>query len=274
MTERVHRFNIGSFACTVVCDMEWDTTGEPPREFVNATPEESKAAASAYSAAIGDPTSSMSMNILIIDTGQHHVLVDTGNGPSDASPRGGMLDGLAAAGIDPASIDIVITTHCHGDHIAGNTDDHGNPTFPNARYVISDSEWQRQTGDPVDLVRKNLLGIADRYERFAPGDEIVPGITTIPTPGHAPGQVALLIGDEGDQLLHIADVFHVPFQPGYPDWYLGFDADPEQTVRTRRAILDRAARENYRVFAYHLPFPGLGRIEATDDAWQWWPERS
>lgn len=271
MTDRLHRFNVGSYNCTVVCDFERDTTGGPPRAFLNATAEESGAAAATYAEAIGDPSSSMSMNILVVDTGQHRVLVDTGNGPSDASPRGGMLDGLAAAGIDAASIDVVITTHGHGDHIAGNTDGQGNPTFPNARYVISAIEWQRLTAEPDESARTHLLSIADRYERITPGDDVVPGIATIAAPGHAPGQLALLIGEGDRRLLHLADVFHVPFQPAHPDWYLGFDADPEQTVDTRRALLDRAAREGLLVFAYHAPFPGLGRIEAAGDAWQWRP---
>lgn len=272
MTDRVHRFNVGSFACTVVCDTERDTTGGPPRAFINATPEESQAAAAAYAEASGTHRSSVSMNILVVDTGKHRVLVDTGNGPSDASPRGGMLDGLAAAGIDPASIDVVITTHGHGDHIAGNTDGQGNPTFPNARYVISDAEWQRLTAEPNESAQKHLLTIADRYERITPGGEIVQGITSVPAPGHAPGMMALLIGEGDERLLHLADVFHAPYQPGHPDWYLGFDADPAQTVRTRRELLDLAAREGYRVIAYHPPFPGLGRIEADGDAWRWRPE--
>ena len=271
MAERGHRFNVGSFACTVVADQERDTTGGPPRSFINATPEESQAAAAAYAEAIGDAKSSISMNILIVDTGKHRVLVDTGNGPSDTSPRGGMLDGLAAAGIDPISIDVVITTHGHGDHIAGNTDGQGNPTFPNARYVISDAEWQRLIAEPNESAQKHLLAIADRYERITPGDELVPGITSIPAPGHAPGMMALLVGDGEERLLHLADTFHAPFQPGHPDWYLGFDADPEQTVRTRRDLLDLAAREGYLVIAYHPPFPGLGRIEADGDAWRWRP---
>ena len=273
MADRVHRFNVGSFHCVVVCDQEHDTTGGPPRAFLNATPEESGAAAAAYADVTGDAASSISMNILVVDTGTHLVIVDTGNGPSDSSPRGGMLDGLAAAGIEPASVDVVITTHAHPDHVAGNTDGEGHPTFPNARYVISDVEWQRLAEQPNEWSQTQLSAIADRYERITPGEDVVPGIATIPTPGHAPGQMALLIEDGGEQLLHIADVFHVPFQPAHPDWYLGFDADPEQTVLTRRALLERAAREGYLVIAYHTPFPGLGRIRTADDVWQWWPER-
>ncbi|MEI2618378.1 MAG: MBL fold metallo-hydrolase [Thermomicrobiales bacterium] len=273
MADRVHRFNVGSFRCVVVCDQEHDTTGGPPRAFLNATPEESGAAAAAYADVTGDAASSISMNILVVDTGTHLVIVDTGNGPSDSSPRGGMLDGLAAAGIEPASVDVVITTHAHPDHVAGNTDGEGHPTFPNARYVISGVEWQRLAEQPNEWSQTQLSAIADRYERITPGEDVVPGIATIPTPGHAPGQMALLIEDGGEQLLHIADVFHVPFQPAHPDWYLGFDADPEQTVLTRRALLERAAREGYLVIAYHTPFPGLGRIRTADDVWQWWPER-
>ncbi len=271
MAGRFHRFTVGDYACTAVCDRERELVAGGGPQFMNADPDAVRAAADRWVAESGAQLR-MSVNILVVDTDKNRVLVDTGNGPSDESARGGMLDGLAAAGIDPTTIDVVITTHGHGDHISGNTDGQGNPTFPNARYVISDVEWQRLSAEPNEAAQKHLQAIAGRYERVTPGDEIVPGITAVPAPGHAPGMMALLIGAGDERLLHVADAFHLPFQPAHPDWYVGFDADPEQTIRTRRELLDRAAREGYRVFAYHAAFPGLGRIESDGDVWRWRPE--
>jgi len=233
------------------------------------------AAQHAYTEATGDPVSIVSMNILLIDTGSHRVLVDTGCGPHPAKPiNGKLLERLAEVGVSTDTIDTVIITHAHWDHVEGNTDGQGNPTFPNARYVISDVEWETHTAEPNAIAQAQLLSIADRFEPIKMDAEIVPGIRAIPAPGHTLGQIALLIGSDDAQLLHSADVFHDPVELIHPEWYFNFDADPEATVSTRRRLFDLAAREQLLVMPYHFPFPGLGHIAAEGDHWSWTRQES
>ncbi|HVB65493.1 MAG TPA: MBL fold metallo-hydrolase, partial [Nitrolancea sp.] len=189
----VHQFPLGSFTCTVICDGEEDRSTLPKQwlTFVNADDAEVLAAQHAYTEATGDPVSIVSMNILLIDTGSHRVLVDTGCGPHPAKPiNGKLLERLAAAGVSTDTIDTVIITHAHWDHVEGNTDGQGNPTFPNARYVISDVEWETHTAEPNAIAQAQLLSIADRFEQIKMDAEIVPGIRAIPAPGHTLGQIA------------------------------------------------------------------------------------
>ena len=167
--------------------------------------------------------------------------------------------------------DTVIITHGHGDHINACSDGNGHPSFPNAQYVISRLDWDYWTTDPREAALTHLIPIADRFDRIATDAEIVPGIRAVPAPGHTPGQIALLIESEDQRLLHVADAWHHPVELPRPEWYFSFDWDPEQTVATRRKLLNFAARENLLVLPYHATFPGLGHVIAKGDTWQWQP---
>ncbi len=271
-SDGIYRFKVGNFDCTVFSDgIELQSDEEtPPLQFVNSTDEEVLATHRAYTEATGDPASAFSMNVLMIDTGDHRVLVDTGCGPnSQRAGTGNLLGLLSDAGISTADIDTVIITHGHWDHVDANTDGQGHPTFPNARYVISDVEWNERTKEPNETDKKQLLSIADRFEQIPMDGEIVPGILAIPVRGHTLGQIGLLIESNGERLLHTADAFHHPVELYHPEWYFDFDADPEATVSTRRRLLDMAAREHLPVVTYHLSFPGIGYIVSEGDHWTW-----
>ncbi len=268
----IHRFKVGAFNCIVFSDgTELQSDEEtPPLEFVNSNPDQVLATHRAYTEATGDPATAFSMNVLMIDTGDHRVLVDTGCGPdSQRAGTGKLLELLADADISTDDIDTVIITHAHWDHVDGNTDGQGKPTFPNARYVISQTEWEEVTREPSDSDRKQLLSIADRFEQIPMDGEIVPGIQAIPVRGHTLGQIGLMIESNGERLLHTADAFHHPVELYHPEWYFDFDADPESTVSTRRELLAMAARENLPVITYHLAFPGIGHIVSEGDHWTW-----
>lgn len=268
----IHHFMLGSFECTIFreSDETRPTDAGHWLKFVNANDDEVMATHRAYSQATGDPAADVSMNVLLVDTGDHRVLVDTGCGPNPSRKgAGNLLNLLDSAGMSTADVDIVVITHGHWDHIEGNTDGQGNPTYPNARYVISDVEWDNLTRDPSEIVNAQLLSIADRFERVAMDAEIVPGIRAVPAPGHTLGQIGLLIESNGERLLQSADAFHHPVELYRPEWYFSFDADPVATVSTRRRLFEMATRENLLVLPYHFPFPGLGRIETDGDRWTW-----
>jgi glyoxylase-like metal-dependent hydrolase (beta-lactamase superfamily II) len=220
---------------------------------------------------------------LVVNTGDHLVLVDTGAGGL-APTTGRLLQNLQAEGIAPEDIDTVILTHGHPDHIGGNTDAVGRPAFPNARYVIWKGEWEFWTSEQAEqgldehvrevllkFARENLPPIQGKVDLLDREEEIVPGILAIAAPGHTPGHMALEISSEGEQLLCISDAALHPIHLEQPEWYPVVDFVPEQAVSTRRRLLNRAVARKALVLAFHFPFPGLGRIVRKGEGWQWQP---
>ena len=225
-------------------------------------------------------------NILLIDTGQHHVLVDTGNGYDYDPNRGLLLDRLQSAGISPADIDIVIFSHADWDHIGGAVDAHGTVAFPRARYVVAQAEWdfwmsdskRLRSDDSFDaafhqlaqsLPKQRLAYLRDRVELINPDTEIVPGIRAIAAPGHTPGYMVIAIASGADRFHSIGDLLYGPRDIEDPNWFSIYDLDPAQVVVTRRRVFEQAANERALLQAYHLPFPGLGYIVRDGQGWRW-----
>ena len=137
-----YRFKVGTFDCMCVSDGAFDY---PVDAFVaNVSPDRFQQELKEHSLPTDHVTSPYTS--LLIDTGTHKVLIDTGAG--FAPTNGHLLQNLLTTGVDPNDIDTVVLTHAHADHIGGNVGPDGAPMFPNARYVIAKSEWDFWTGQP------------------------------------------------------------------------------------------------------------------------------
>lgn len=290
MVADTHAFAVGTFRCLAVRDGLFNYPLES--FFANAPREELESALRRRSLPLTQIATPYTC--LFIDTGPHRVMVDTGAGTlggqaaaffptvdHTTTVTGRLALNLAAAGIAPDSVDAVIVTHAHPDHVGGTLDEHGELVFKNARYYVGEREWnfwfsetavERTPPTFVKVARTNLDAFRERVDLVAYGDEVVPGIRAVAAPGHTPGHLALAVSSGEEQLLHISDVVLHPLHLEHPAWRPAFDMDAEEAERTKRSIFDRAAEEEALVFAHHFPpFPSLGRVRLESEGWTWEP---
>jgi glyoxylase-like metal-dependent hydrolase (beta-lactamase superfamily II) len=211
------------------------------------------------------------------------IAVDTGLGPKPAdapeTPWGELLNDMRAHGVQPEDVDAVVMTHLHRDHIGWNLRSDGDryePTFPNARYWMSSKDWEachdpqlietRFPNAPQCVWPLEELGLAE----FMDGETAITSeLTTLPTPGHTPGHMSIMISSQGERGLILGDVLHNTVQIHETDWVSRADIDQEQTRITRRSVVERLEREGIPVAAVHLAAPGFGKIVRLQDRRVW-----
>jgi glyoxylase-like metal-dependent hydrolase (beta-lactamase superfamily II) len=221
-------------------------------------------------------------NPIVVNSGAKLVLIDTGYGPGVAPTVGLLPTTLAAAGIDPKSIDIVLISHMHGDHILGLKTPDGALAFPNAEIKVPAADWAFWMSDDnmsrapegfqkasFGFNRKIFANLADKVTRYDWGKEVAPGITAIESSGHTPGHTSFAIASGSGRLFFQGDVSIVPdLFLRNPEWQVMFDSEPEKAVTTRRRIYDMTSAEKILVAGYHFPFPGLGYIEKAGSGYR------
>jgi glyoxylase-like metal-dependent hydrolase (beta-lactamase superfamily II) len=201
----------------------------------------------------------MSIHSLVVETPTRRIVVDTGLGndkegrnvPTWNNRKGPFLETLTEAGFAPCSIDTVLCTHLHVDHVGWNTKLVGGqwmPTFPNARYVFGKTEYEYwrdyiDEADKVAVFNDSVKPIVDagKAELVASDYRLADEITLIPTPGHSPGHMSVLITSDGETGLLTGDVAHHPCQMAHLDWSSTADFDPVQSAVTRRELFSRFA---------------------------------
>jgi glyoxylase-like metal-dependent hydrolase (beta-lactamase superfamily II) len=273
-TEPVH-FRLGDFACVSLPDVIETLREEDIKNMFTDDAERMLAAFRALPAPL-----TFGRNILLVETGEKRVLIDSGMGQSDPNDPGHLLEHLRAENFRPDSIDTVIITHYHQDHIGGLLDQAGNPTFPKARLVVPAQEhdyWMSEDllagldAPDADRLRQTFAAYAERLTLMDDTTDIEPGIRYVPAVGHSPGHRAVQIESGEARLLHIVDAIHMPIQLNALD-IAPFDwQQADLAIATRRALVERAESENLLLMAYHFPFPGLGCVQRRGGLLDWEP---
>jgi glyoxylase-like metal-dependent hydrolase (beta-lactamase superfamily II) len=225
----------------------------------------------------------MSIHSLVVETPTRRIMVDTGLGndkqgrnvPTWNNRQGPFLETMREAGFTPDSIDTVLCTHLHVDHVGWNTslvDGKWMPTFANARYVFGRAEYEHwrdhsEEPDKVAVFNDSVKPVADagRAELVASDARLTDEITLIPTPGHSPGHMSVHIRSDGEEALLTGDVAHHPCQMAHPDWSSTADSDPVRSAATRRELFGRFADTPTLVIGGHFD---AGHIRRDGDAFK------
>jgi glyoxylase-like metal-dependent hydrolase (beta-lactamase superfamily II) len=194
------------------------------------------------------------------------IIVDTGLGPGPieflGGARGRLLDDMRDKGVDPESIDLVVHTHLHADHVGWNIDANGSPNFPNARYMAPQGDWDffnkvlDSNPQMQQIIPLNEMG---RVDLISGEVKLTDDVRTYPTPGHTPGHMSVLITSGGEKALVAGDVAHHPAQMDRTDWSPAFDTDGAVSASTRKAIAEMIEADGMTAAFCHFPEP-FGRI--------------
>jgi glyoxylase-like metal-dependent hydrolase (beta-lactamase superfamily II) len=228
----------------------------------------------------------MSIHALVVETPDRRIIVDTclGNDkqgrriPTWNNLRGPFLGDLAAAGFPRESIDTVLCTHLHVDHVGWNTmlvDGKWAPTFPRARYLMGRVEFahwrgQREREDMAAVFTDSVApiyeaGLADLVES---DHRICDEVSLVPTPGHTPGHVSMRIASDGEEALITGDFMHHPCQIARPHWSSTADSDAGAARHTRERMLGELCDRPVLVIGTHFAGATAGRIVRDGDTYR------
>ena len=225
----------------------------------------------------------MSIHSLVVETSARRIVVDTGLGndkqgrnvPTWNNRNDPFLEKLTLAGFHPDSIDTVLCTHLHVDHVGWNTKlDDGKwvPTFANARYLFGKTEfehWRDHSVEPAHIAvfsdSVKPIWDAGKAELIAGDAKLTDEISMISTPGHSPGHMSIHIRSDGEEGLLTGDVAHHPCQMAHLDWSSTADSDPKQSVVARRELFSRFADTPTLVIGGHY---NAGHIKRDGEAFR------
>jgi len=284
----LYRYRLGDFELTAINDGVWHLPIDGAFVRNAAFPQVQQAMADAFMPAADNLP--LPFTALLVNTGSKLVLIDTGTGGQIAPTAGLLVPNLIAAGIAPETIDTIVITHFHPDHINGIKTKDDALVFPNAEILVPEPEWafwmdDARLGTASEVIKGYFLNarrifknIAKDVRRYPPGRELVPGIEPVLAPGHTPGHQAIAIASVGQSMLVLSDTStHPALFVRYPEWQVAFDMDGAMAVETRRKLLDRVAADRMLVAGYHFPFPACGHIARAGTGYelhpvQWSPQ--
>jgi glyoxylase-like metal-dependent hydrolase (beta-lactamase superfamily II) len=223
------------------------------------------------------------MQSYVIRTRHHNILVDGCVGNDKDRPHrptwhlktdSTYMNALAAAGLRPEDIDFVMCTHLHPDHVGWNTrllDGRWVPTFPNARYLFTQKEfdyWKDMNAKtPLGHIADSVLPIEEAGRAvFIQNDHTLDDTVWLEsTPGHTPDHCSLRLSSGGQEMVMSGDLMHSPIQCHHPEWAARPDYDVEIARQTRRAFLERYCETDVTVCTAHFPLPSSGHIVRAGD---------
>jgi glyoxylase-like metal-dependent hydrolase (beta-lactamase superfamily II) len=236
----------------------------------------------------GDGNVGLRVQAYVVEVAGQLIVVDpcVGNGKVREQPWWNeqswpFMQRFRAAGFDPGTVDLVVHTHLHADHVGWDThlvDDRWVPTFPQARHVYVGAEIEAQAADDnADAARIRhdsitpivAAGLADLV---APDEELAAGLRFVPTPGHTPGHASLWLTSGGATALITGDAIHHPVQCAEPGLAFVADADPDRTAATRASMLREATTSEALVLGTHFPTVPGGHVAADGPVWRFTPD--
>jgi glyoxylase-like metal-dependent hydrolase (beta-lactamase superfamily II) len=284
MDSDIAKFQIGDFQARLLRDMMFSYKGHD--YFINADPAQAEKELIKFGQTM-DKIPSPFISLLLI-RGNQKILIDTGVGfkkdPMDFKGVQVEFKGISRSLLEesdtkPEEISNLILTHFHPDHIGGVCDEHLNPIYPNAKYILHQAEYDYWYGQKADLenplfklfIQQNIDPIRhlDMLLINQNHQEIVAGLHAIKIPGHTPGQIALRVESNGEKLLYISDAWLHPLHIKHLDWQTSYDLDHELAKKSRIKMLELAYQESMLIQSFHFDFPGLGHIDKTSSGWHW-----
>lgn len=227
------------------------------------------------------------LNVVVVRSGDRTILIDAGMGAEfpDLPKSGHLAHRMEAAGIELSSITDVVLTHMHMDHVGGLLVDGVKEQLrPDLRIHVAAAEvkfWEAPDFSRVsmpegfpDALRRSAKRFVKEYRNqlrtFEDEHEVAPGVVVTRTGGHTPGHSVVRVTSGGEQLTFAGDlVFTVGFE--HPDWFNGFEHDPEEATRVRIDLLRELARTGGLLVATHMPFPSVGHVAVAGNAFRWVP---
>ena len=273
------RFKVGGFEVTTIYDGAIQLAG--PRPIFGENQSDGDVQALAMDNHLPGDKMEISFTPVMVNTGKELVMFDSGNGAGRRPNAGKVAATLASAGYSAEQVDIVVITHCHGDHIGGLMED-GKPLFPNARYVIGQVEYdfwspkeKAESGPLVNaakLVQSNVVANAAKMSFLKPDGEVTAGIRAVGAFGHTPGHMGYHVESEGKRFVIWADTTnHFVVSLQRPDWHVRFDMNKDDAVASRKKMLDMVAADKLLATGYHMPFPAVGYVVKHGSGYRWVP---
>ncbi|HXV01280.1 MAG TPA: MBL fold metallo-hydrolase [Caulobacteraceae bacterium] len=279
-------WEVGAVKITRIVEMEMPIGYDAKHPFLaEATPQALRRMAWLYPRFVNEQDQMLlSIHALLVEAPGLKLVVDTciGNDKARGMLRGQtlatpFLAHLAEAGWSRESVDMVVCTHLHVDHVGWNTmleDGRWIPTFPRARYLIGKRELAHWRDEP-NVEQQAILGDsvqpildAGLAELVEMDHRLSPEVRLLPSPGHTPGHVSVMIESEGARAVITGDMTHHPCQLGHPDWSPAFDSDPLAAAQIRQRLFAEWADDDILVIGTHYAAPTAGRISRDGAAFR------